>query len=145
MYGRLSNALFHNVLWRNVCPLSRQVEEEESQGPAHRRRSLQDSLSLPVPISQPANGQKEESGTARPVGTSRSNMELSVPQFSPGTSSESSPISPTKDSSPSGFLRNVKKRESKGKGKEAKGNIMHIWFWTSVIWCTVWSHSKYIF
>ncbi|MCJ8732616.1 hypothetical protein PDJAM_G00213350 [Pangasius djambal] len=98
----------------------RQGEEEESQGLPHRRRSLQDSLSLPVPISPPANDQKEEPGTARPLGTSRSSMELSVPQSSPGTSTENPSISTTKDSSPSGFLRNVKKRESKGKGKEVK-------------------------
>ncbi|XP_053483005.1 neurabin-1 [Ictalurus furcatus] len=97
-----------------------QAEEEESQGPPHRRRSLQDSLSLLVPISQPANGQKEEHGIARPVGTSRSTTELSVPQSSSGTSTESPSISPTKDSSSASFLRNVKKRESKGKGKEFK-------------------------
>ncbi|GAA6108117.1 neurabin-1 isoform X1 [Tachysurus ichikawai] len=102
-----------------------QAEEKEFQDPQHRRRSLQDSLYLPV-LSQPSNGQKVEPGTARTVGTSRSTTELSVPPSSPGTSPESpctSPIkdsSQTKDSSPSGFLRNVKKRESKGKGKEVK-------------------------
>lgn len=41
-------------------------------------------------------------------------------------SGDSGSLSPPKDtaaspSSPSGFLRNVKKRESKGKGKEARG------------------------
>ncbi|KAI5107198.1 neurabin-1 isoform X3, partial [Silurus meridionalis] len=97
-----------------------QGEEEGPQSPPHRRRSLQDSLSLPVPISQSANGQKVELSTARPVGTSKSTTELFVPQSPPGTSTESPSISPIKDSSPSGFLRNVKKRESKGKSKEVK-------------------------
>ncbi|XP_060785991.1 neurabin-1 isoform X2 [Neoarius graeffei] len=97
-----------------------QAEEEESQGPPHRRRSLQDSLSMPLSSSQPSNSQKEEPGTAQALGTSRSTMELSIPQSSTGTSTESPSISLTKDSSSSGFLRNVKKRESKGKGKEVK-------------------------
>ncbi|TSM68885.1 Neurabin-1 [Bagarius yarrelli] len=97
-----------------------QAEEQDIQGPPHRRRSLQDSLSLPV-ISQPANGQKQEPATARPLSTSRSSTELSALQPSAGTILESPPnISPTKDSSPSGFLRNVKRRESKGKSKEVK-------------------------
>ncbi|KAF5905850.1 neurabin-1-like isoform X1, partial [Clarias magur] len=97
-----------------------QDDEEESQDRPHRRRSLQDSLSLPVSISSPANGQKEEPGHAHLLGTSKSTTELSAPLSSPGTSTECSSISPSKDSSPSGFLRNVKKRESKGKGKEVK-------------------------
>uniref|UniRef100_A0A8D0CG51 Neurabin-1 n=1 Tax=Scleropages formosus TaxID=113540 RepID=A0A8D0CG51_SCLFO len=73
-----------------------------------RRRSIQESLSLPVPILCPGNGQKD--GTPETVKRSSS-------KSSPG-------LSPPKDTSsphsPSGFLRNVKKRESKGKGKETK-------------------------
>ncbi|KAM9486042.1 neurabin-1 isoform 2-T2 [Clarias gariepinus] len=96
-----------------------QDDEEESQGRPHRRRSLQDSLSLPVSISSSAKGQTEEPGHAPLLGTSRSTTELSAPLSSPGTSTECSSIFPS-TSSPTGFLRNVKKRESKGKGKEVK-------------------------
>uniref|UniRef100_A0A8B9LX61 Neurabin-1 n=1 Tax=Astyanax mexicanus TaxID=7994 RepID=A0A8B9LX61_ASTMX len=83
-----------------------QVEDEELQSPEvppRHRRSIQESLFLPVSISYPANGQKEEPSTA------------------PSADSTESPIiSPPKDSSPSGFLRNVRKRESKGKSKDVK-------------------------
>ncbi|XP_018584548.1 neurabin-1-like isoform X2 [Scleropages formosus] len=94
-----------------------------------RRRSIQESLSLPVPILCPGNGQKD--GTPETVKRSSSKAELSRPPSPQAeaphqrASAESSPgLSPPKDTSsphsPSGFLRNVKKRESKGKGKETK-------------------------
>ncbi|XP_016300931.1 neurabin-1-like isoform X1 [Sinocyclocheilus anshuiensis] len=86
--------------------------DDESQSaspesPPPRRRSIQESLSLPVAISSPANHQKDEGSI-----TSSSQSVQRDPQ-GPALSSP-------KDSSPSSFLRNVKKRESKGKGKEVK-------------------------
>uniref|UniRef100_A0A8C1KZ15 Neurabin-1 n=1 Tax=Cyprinus carpio TaxID=7962 RepID=A0A8C1KZ15_CYPCA len=66
-----------------------------------------ESLSLPVAISSSANHQKDEGSV-----TSNSQSVQRDPQ-NPALSSP-------KDSSPSSFLRNVKKRESKGKGKELK-------------------------
>ncbi|KAL4656647.1 neurabin-1-like isoform X2 [Arapaima gigas] len=92
---------------------------------SQRRRSFEESLSLPVPILCPVNAQKGM------VERSSSKVELSSPPSSPAempyqkASAESSPaLSPPKDTSspqsPTGFLRNVKKRESKGKGKETK-------------------------
>uniref|UniRef100_A0A8C1BE06 Neurabin-1 n=1 Tax=Cyprinus carpio carpio TaxID=630221 RepID=A0A8C1BE06_CYPCA len=79
--------------------------DDESQSaspesPPPRRRSVQESLSLPVAISSPANHQKDE-------GSVTSNSQ-SV-QRDPQNPALSSPL-----------LRNVKKRESKGKGKELK-------------------------
>ncbi|XP_072541944.1 uncharacterized protein ppp1r9ala isoform X2 [Salminus brasiliensis] len=103
-----------------------QVEDGEClspEVPPRRRRSIQECLSLPVSVSYPANGQKEEPSTARTVGCSKSIVELSTIPSShraSADSTESPTISPLKDSSPSGFLRNVKKRESKGKSKDIK-------------------------
>ncbi|XP_052422163.1 neurabin-1 isoform X3 [Carassius gibelio] len=93
-------------------PVRSPQDDDESQSvspesPPPRRRSVQESLSLPVAISSPANHQKDEGSV-----TSSSQSVQRDPQ-SPALSSP-------KDSSPSSFLRNVKKRESKGKGKEVK-------------------------
>uniref|UniRef100_A0A3B4ZRG6 Neurabin-1 n=1 Tax=Stegastes partitus TaxID=144197 RepID=A0A3B4ZRG6_9TELE len=106
-------------------------EQEEQESPRRRRRSIQESLSLPVPVCYPGNGQKEDPGETRDG--SRNKAELSSsPSLSPsqGDSVESSgspSLSPPKHSSsphsPSGFMRNVKKRESKGKGKELKEEL----------------------
>ncbi|KAL7881823.1 hypothetical protein AOLI_G00086720 [Acnodon oligacanthus] len=88
-----------------------QVEEDESQSPevpCRRRRSIQESLSLPV------TGQREEPSSSRNI------MERTSSHRASADSTESSTLSPPKDSSPSGFLRNVKKRESKGKCKDNK-------------------------
>uniref|UniRef100_A0A8C2KNH9 Protein phosphatase 1 regulatory subunit 9A-like A n=1 Tax=Cyprinus carpio TaxID=7962 RepID=A0A8C2KNH9_CYPCA len=92
--------------------------DDESQSvspesPPPHRRSFQESLSLPVAISSPANHSKDEGSV-----TSSSQSVQRDPQ-DPALSSP-------KDSSPSGFLRNVKKRESKGKGKEVKGNKLDL-------------------
>ncbi|XP_054471987.1 neurabin-1 isoform X2 [Anoplopoma fimbria] len=105
---------------------SQETEEDEEQISPRRRRSIQESLFLPVPVCYPGNGQKEDPGETKDG--SRSKAELSSsPSLSPsqGDSIESSgspPLSSPKDTlsphSPSGFLRNVKKRESKGKSKE---------------------------
>lgn len=104
-------------------------EEQEEQEAPRRRSSFQESLSLPVPICYPSNGQTDDPPETR--NGSRNKLELSSsPSLSPsqGDSAESigSPsLSPPKDNtsphSPSGFLRSAKKRESKGKSKELKG------------------------
>ncbi|KAM8854763.1 neurabin-1 isoform 1-T1 [Spinachia spinachia] len=104
---------------------TQETEEEEEQEFPRRRRSIQESLSLPVPVCYPGNGQKEDVGETRDG--SRSKAELSSsPSLSPSQgdgieSSRSVSLSSPKDShSPSGLMRNVKKRESKGKSKELK-------------------------
>ncbi|XP_036400702.1 neurabin-1 isoform X1 [Megalops cyprinoides] len=110
-----------------ACPAP-ENEEEEAPGEEspRRRRSIQESLSLPVPM-------LGKSEAPEPVGSPRVRAELSASPSLPvqtgqqggGSDSGTSPtLTPPKDTpsphSPSGFLRNVKKRESKGKGKEAK-------------------------
>ncbi|XP_056281855.1 neurabin-1 isoform X2 [Pseudoliparis swirei] len=105
---------------------SQETEEEEEQESPKRRRSIQDSLSLPVPVCYPGNGQKDDPGETRDG--SRSTAALpSSPSLSPsqgdsiessGSLSLSSPKEPVSPHSPTGFMRNVKKRESKGKSKE---------------------------
>ncbi|KAJ8352089.1 hypothetical protein SKAU_G00235650 [Synaphobranchus kaupii] len=94
-----------------------QAMENEDDGvpdsdPPRRRRSIQESLSLPVPIMGPGVEWKSES-LERAGSGAKDRAEVPA-----------SPSLPPKDTpsphSPSGFLRNVKKRESKGKGKEAK-------------------------
>ncbi|CAI5656060.1 neurabin-1 isoform X5 [Oreochromis aureus] len=103
-------------------------EQEELESPC-RRRSIQESLSLPVPVFYPGNGQKDDPGETRDGSRSKGEHSNS-PSLSPsqGESVESigSPsLSPQKPSSspqsPSGITRNAKKRESKGKIKESKG------------------------
>lgn len=89
---------------------------------------MQESLALPVNVCYPGNGQKDIQGETRDASKSKAEMSSS-PSLSPslGDSIESSgsPLSSPKHTSspqsPSGFMRNAKKRESKGKGKELKG------------------------
>ncbi|XP_066497441.1 neurabin-1 isoform X2 [Hoplias malabaricus] len=91
--------------------------------PVPHRRSVHDSLSLPVSMSHPANGQREELSKAQPMVSPKIIADLSgspSPHRASADSTESPTLSPPKDSSPSGFLRNVKKRESKGKSKDIK-------------------------
>ncbi|KAM3607163.1 uncharacterized protein V6R79_002634 [Siganus canaliculatus] len=98
-------------------------DQEELESP-RRRRSIQESLFLPVPVCYPGNGQKDDAAETR------SKAELtSSPSLSPsvgdsvessGSPSLSSPKETSSPHSPSGFMRNVKKRESKGKSKEHK-------------------------
>ncbi|XP_076119897.1 neurabin-1 isoform X1 [Alosa pseudoharengus] len=109
-------------------------EEDEPPSPEvlRRRRSIQESLSLPVPFcGHPGNGQREEGAEDAAVSVSpRATADLSsspspsANQRASMESGDSGSLSPPKDttspSSPSGFLRNVKKRESKGKGKEPR-------------------------
>nr|XP_019945484.1 PREDICTED: neurabin-1-like isoform X2 [Paralichthys olivaceus] len=106
-------------------------DEQEEQESPRRRRSIQESLFLPVTVCYPGNGQKDKPSEAREG--SRSTVELcSSPSLSPsqGDSIESSgspSLSPPKDPcsphSPSGLMRNAKKRESKGKGKGSKEEL----------------------
>ncbi|KAM4609005.1 uncharacterized protein ppp1r9ala isoform 2-T4 [Polymixia lowei] len=113
---------------------SQETEEDEDQEEPEvlrRRRSIQESLSLPVPVCYPGNGQRDDPAETRDG--SRSKAELSSsPSLSPSQrdsieSGESPSLSPPKEASspqsPSGFLRSVKKRESKGKGKELKEDL----------------------
>ncbi|XP_005723539.1 neurabin-1 isoform X2 [Pundamilia nyererei] len=102
-------------------------EQEELQSPC-RRRSIQESLSLPVPVFYPGNGQKDDPGETRDGSRSKGEHSNS-PSLSPSQgesveSIESSSLSPQKHSSspqsPSGITRNAKKRESKGKIKDSK-------------------------
>ncbi|XP_065149299.1 neurabin-1 isoform X2 [Paramisgurnus dabryanus] len=84
-------------------------ESTSPETPPARRRSFQESLFLPVTLSSSANSPKED------VVSSVASSSQSVQK-----DSQSPALSSPKDSSPSSFLRNVKKRESKGKGKEIK-------------------------
>ncbi|XP_017279960.1 neurabin-1 isoform X2 [Kryptolebias marmoratus] len=105
-------------------------DEQEEQESIRRRRSIQESLALPVPVCYPANGQKEDPGESRDA--SRSKAELSSsPSLSPsqgesiescGSPPLSPPIHSSSPQSPSGFMRNIKK-ESKTKGKELREEL----------------------
>ncbi|CAG09960.1 unnamed protein product, partial [Tetraodon nigroviridis] len=85
----------------------------------------EESLSLPVPVCFPANGQKDDPGEAKDGFRGRAELSSS-PSASLGDSIESSgsPLASPKEAvsppSSSGFMRNAKKRESKGKAKEVK-------------------------
>ncbi|XP_055734715.1 neurabin-1-like [Salvelinus fontinalis] len=105
-------------------------EEDAEEDSTSRRRCIQESLSLPGPICFPRNGQRDDTPEAEE--RSRSKLKLSSSPFLPPSQRDSvesggSPsLSMPKDTSlpsphsPSGFHHNVKKRESKGKGKELK-------------------------
>lgn len=104
-------------------------EEQEEQESPRRRRSIQESLSLPVPVCYPTDEQKDDQGESKEGSKSKAEL-TSSPSLSPslgdsvessGSPSLSSPKDTSSPHSPSGFMRNVKKRESKGKGKELKG------------------------
>ncbi|KAM9851038.1 uncharacterized protein ppp1r9ala isoform 2-T2 [Aulostomus maculatus] len=109
---------------------SQETEEEdepEEQEPV-RRRSFQESLSLPVPVCYSGNGQKDDLGETRDGLKSKPELSSS-PSLSPsqagsiessGSPSLSTPKDTSSPHSPSGFMRSVKKRESKSKGKELK-------------------------
>ncbi|KAM9805132.1 neurabin-1 [Neosynchiropus ocellatus] len=100
-------------------------EDEAVEEEPVRRSSIQESLSLPVPVCFPANTEKEE-----PSGELRNKAELSSsPSLSPSHaesigSSGSPPLSPQTEAlspqSPTGYTRNAKKKEPKGKNKEQK-------------------------
>ncbi|XP_055009424.1 neurabin-1 isoform X2 [Boleophthalmus pectinirostris] len=94
------------------------ADEEEQESP-RRRRSWQESLSLPVPVCY-TNVQREDPERSKDQAQLSSSPSLSPSQ---GDSIEScgSP-SPVKDTSP-GFMRNPKKKESKGKTKGSKEEL----------------------
>ncbi|XP_054887497.1 neurabin-1 isoform X2 [Poeciliopsis prolifica] len=112
--------------------LSQETEEEdeqEEQESARRRQSTQESPALPVDVCHP--GQKDN--PCETEDASKSKLELSnSPSLSQSlgdsvkscsSPSLSSPKHTSSPQSPSGFTRNVKKRESKGKGKELKEEL----------------------
>ncbi|XP_034042956.1 neurabin-1 isoform X2 [Thalassophryne amazonica] len=98
-------------------------EEEEEQEAPNRRRSNQESLSLPVSLCYPEKEHKNDPDEMRDGSKSKaelsSNLSLSPSQGDSIESSGSPSLSPPKDRSsphsPSGLLRNVKKSVSKGK------------------------------
>ncbi|CAJ1079393.1 neurabin-1 isoform X1 [Xyrichtys novacula] len=106
-------------------------EQQEEQESPRRRRSIQESLSLPVPVCYPEKGLKDDPAENQDLTKNKTELSSSPSlSHSLGDSVEScgSPsLSPPKDNSsphsPSGFMRNVKKRESKGKGKELKEEL----------------------
>lgn len=126
------NRLKENLVVASSHSQETEEEDDQEEQESLRRRSIQESLSLPVPVCYPGNGQKDDPGETGDG--SRSKPELSSsPSLSPsqGDSVESSgspSLSSPKDSSsphfPPGFMRNVKKRESKGKGKEPKEELI---------------------
>lgn len=114
-----------------MAPQETEEEEvQEEQESPRRRRSIQESLALPLPVLYPGGrGQRDEPAESREASRSRAELSSS-PSLSPslGDSVESSgspPLSSPQDGlspqSPSGAARNVKKREPKGKAKESRG------------------------
>ncbi|KAK5609558.1 hypothetical protein CRENBAI_005501 [Crenichthys baileyi] len=106
-------------------------DEQEEQESTGRQPSLQESLTLPVNVCYPGNGQKDDPDETRDASKSKAELSSS-PSLSPslGDSVESSsspslssPKHTSSPHSPAGFMRNVKKRESKGKGKELKEEV----------------------
>lgn len=96
-------------------------EEEEQQLESPRRRSsIQESLALPVIGCYPVDAAGEAADTFK--ASSSPSLSASVDDSVESSGSLlSSPKDASSAHSPTGFTRNVKKRESKGKGKEAKG------------------------
>lgn len=95
-------------------------DDEEEQESPRRRRSWQESLALPVPVCYSPSAPREDTVPSKDKADMSSSPSLSPSQ---GDSIEScgSP-SPVKETSP-GFMRNAKKRESKGKSKGSKEEL----------------------
>ncbi|CDQ57797.1 unnamed protein product [Oncorhynchus mykiss] len=85
---------------------NKEEEEDAEEDYARKRRSIQESLSLPLELS---------SSSSLPPSQRNSTESGSSPSLSPPK--DTALLSPH---SPSGLQRNVKKRESRGKGKELK-------------------------
>lgn len=108
--------------------MSRQETEEEDdweeQEPA-RRSSIQESLSLPVPVFYPENDETKEEPKAMAELSNSPSLSLSPSQGGSIESSGGLSLSPQNDITasvtPSGSMQNVKKRESKVKEKVLKG------------------------
>jgi len=100
---------------------SEEDEDQEEQESPRRRRSIQESLSLPVPVCYPGNGQKGDPGERRDGSRSKAELSQGESAESSGSPSLSSPKDISSPHSPSGLMRNVKKREPKGKNKDSKG------------------------
>uniref|UniRef100_A0A1A8F6W1 Neurabin-1 n=1 Tax=Nothobranchius korthausae TaxID=1143690 RepID=A0A1A8F6W1_9TELE len=109
-------------------------DEQEQQESTRKRRSIQESLALPIPVCYPGNEQTDDPLESRDASKTKSELSSS-PSLSPsqGDSAESygsSHFSPPKHSSspqsPSGFMHNVKKKEPKAKGKELKEELSEV-------------------
>nr|XP_061799362.1 neurabin-1-like [Nerophis lumbriciformis] len=102
-------------------------DEQEDQEPL-RRSSIQESLSLPVPVCYPVNEQKDDPDELMSKAELSNSPPLSLSQGGSLESSGSPSLSPLNDASipvsPSGFMRSVKKRESKVKEKVPKEEII---------------------
>uniref|UniRef100_A0A8C6PX36 Neurabin-1 n=1 Tax=Nothobranchius furzeri TaxID=105023 RepID=A0A8C6PX36_NOTFU len=94
---------------------SHSQDEQEQQESTRKRRSIQESLALPIPVY--ASKTKSELSSSPSLSPSQGDSAESCgsPHFSPPKHSSS-------PQSPSGFMHNVKKKEPKAKGKELKGN-----------------------
>ncbi|KAG7466870.1 hypothetical protein MATL_G00146960 [Megalops atlanticus] len=122
-----SRSKLRETLGASACQAPENGEDVAEDGESLRTgRSVRESLSLPVPVLHPGNGQKGESPEG--VGNGQSKAELaSTPSLPAGVSHRragagtggSPGLLPPKDTStprsPTGFLRSVKKRESKSK------------------------------
>ncbi|KAK5920810.1 hypothetical protein CgunFtcFv8_024577 [Champsocephalus gunnari] len=102
---------------------SEEDEDQEDQESPRRRRSIQESLSLPVPVCYPGNGQKGDPGERRDGSRSKAELSQGESAESSGSPSLSSPKDISSPHSPSGLMRNVKKREPKGKNKDSKEDL----------------------
>ncbi|XP_061736012.1 neurabin-1 isoform X3 [Nerophis ophidion] len=106
---------------------SQETEEEDDQveEEPQRRSSIQESLSLPVPVCYPGTEQKDD--PAQTKDEFKSKPELSPSQggsIESSGSPSSSPLNDTSPISPSGLMLNVKKIESKGKEKDLKDELV---------------------
>uniref|UniRef100_A0A8C6TYS4 Neurabin-1 n=1 Tax=Neogobius melanostomus TaxID=47308 RepID=A0A8C6TYS4_9GOBI len=97
-----------------------ECDDEEEQESPRRRRSWQESLSLPVPVCYAPSGPREDTVHSKDKADMSSSPSLS-PSQGDSIESRGSP-SPVKEASP-GFMRNAKKRESKGKSKGSKEEL----------------------
>ncbi|XP_010772791.1 neurabin-1 [Notothenia coriiceps] len=105
---------------------SEEDEDQEEQESPRRRRSIQESLSLPVPVCYPGNGQKGDPGERRDGSRSKAELSQGESAESSGSPSLSSPKDISSPHSPSGLMRNVKKREPKGKNKDSKEDLNEV-------------------
>ncbi|XP_075896274.1 neurabin-1 isoform X4 [Nelusetta ayraudi] len=120
---RPSRSKLKESLSVNQRPSQDTEEEEEEEEPQlecpRRRSSIQESLALPVIGCYPGDAAAEAADTFK--ASSSPSLSASVADSVESSGSLlSSPKDASSAHSPTGFTRNAKKRESKGKGKEAK-------------------------
>lgn len=99
-------------------------------------KNLETSEKLPLPRLDDADQKSEKlekrESTESPLESSPSASTHSSPVHKPNSeNSTATPRSPPPEgmspSSPQGYLKNVKQREAKGKGKEAKGKTLRVY------------------